>query len=287
MTEAEAAAVAWAGRALDSPVTAVRRLTGGMTSLMLHLTHRSGYDSVLRLVTEEPWRRHGAALTRREAETQQHLRSSPVPAPVTLALDAAGDHTGDAAHLMSWLRGEADAMRCDEAALVAMAELLAAIHDVDVEPPPRTFQSWAGEEKRVVPPFADDPAIWRRAFDVLADGDPPHVGCFLQRDFGPHNLLWTGDRVTGVVDWVETSTGPAWLDVAHGASNLALRHGADVADRFAAAYAATTGQRPEPYWDVLDVVGFLPAPGGRVFALGADGWRRLEGHLARVLARVT
>ncbi len=280
------AAVGWAGRSLGRPVTGATRLTGGMTSLMLHLTHDSGPDSVLRLVTESPWRRHGAELVRREADTQRVLASTPVPAPRSLALDADGEHTGDAAHLMSHVPGEADAMRCDDAALLAMAGLLAAIHDVTVVTPPREFQSWAWEEKRVVPPFAHEPATWRRAFDVLAGGDPAWEPCFLQRDFGPHNLLWTGDRITGVVDWVETSTGPAWLDVAHGASNVALRHGTDVAGRFSSAYAAATGRRPEPYWDVLDVVGFLPAPGGRAFRLGEHGWRRLEGHLARVLREV-
>lgn len=277
------AAVGWAARVLGRPVTDVVPLTGGMTSRMLRLTHERGDDSVLRLVTEEPWRSHGAELVRREAETQCALAATPVPAPESLALDAEGGEAGHAAHLMTWVSGEPDPERCDPAALGAMARLLAAIHEVQVEPMPRIFQSWAWEEKWVVPPFAHDPATWRRAFDVLAEGGPDWEPCFLQRDFGPRNLLWTGDRITGVVDWVETSTGPTWLDVAHGAANLALRHGTEVAGRFAAAYVATTGRQPQPWFDVLDVVGFLPAPGGRVFPLGEGGWRRLEDHLARVL----
>lgn len=277
-------ALGWAGRVLERPVVRATPLTGGMTSLMLRLTHDRGEDTVLRLVTEEPWRRHGAELARREAATQQALAGTGVPAPRSLALDAEGRQAGVAAHLMTRLPGEADAMRAEEAELVAMARLLAAIHDVEVDPAPREFQSWAWPAKRVVPAWAGDPATWRRAFDVLAGGDPRWEPCFLQRDFGPHNLLWSGSRISGVVDWVETSTGPAWLDVAHGASNLALRHGTAVAARFSAAYAATTGRRPEPYWDVLDVVGFLPSPGGRTMRLGDGGWRRLEEHLARVLA---
>ncbi len=277
------ASVAWAGRVLGRPVTGVTTLTGGMTSRMLRLSHARGEDSVLRLVTEEPWRRHGAELTRREAATQLVLATRPVPAPRTLALDADGDHADHAAHLMSWLPGEADAMRCDAEAVLAMARLLAEIHEVRVEPMPREFQSWAWPAKRVVPAFARDPDTWRRAFELLEASEPPWEPCFLQRDFGPHNLLWSEDRITGVVDWVETSTGPAWLDVAHGASNLALRHGTEVAGQFAAAYVATTGRHPQPYFDVLDVVGFLPAPGGRAMAIGEAGWRRLEEHLARVL----
>jgi len=284
--EADAAAIAWAGQVLGRPVSGVTQLTGGMTSRMLRLSHDTGDDSVLRLITEEPWRRDGAELARREATTQQTLVASPVPAPRSLALDAHGRQAGHAAHLMSWLPGERDAMRGDPAALRAMAELLGEIHEVRVQPMPREFQSWSLPSKWVVPDWSDASGTWRRAFDVLAAGDPPWEPCFLQRDFGPHNLLWTGDRITGVVDWVETSTGPAWLDVAHGASNLALRNGTEVASRFSSAYVDLTGRQPEPYWDVLDVVGFLPDPGGRVMPLGADGWRRLEEHLARVLTEL-
>lgn len=276
--------VSWAAARTGRPVVSSVALTGGMTSTMLRLTHRSGPDLVLRSITEQPWLRHGAELVAREAETQVLLKGTPVPAPVSLALDADGSATGHPAHLMTFLEGDPDTGRSDEAALASMAELLAAIHGVTPDSLPRRFQSWAGEEKWVVPPFAHDAAVWRRAFEVLAVGDPDWEPCFLHRDFGPHNLLWEGDRVSGIVDWVETSTGPAWLDVAHAASNLALRHGTGVASRFASAYAATTGRTPAPYWDVFDVVGFLPAPGGRAFRFGGDWWRRLEDHLARVLA---
>jgi hypothetical protein len=34
-----------------------------------------------------------------------------------------------------------------------------------------------------------------------------------------------GPRISGVVDWVETSWGPADLDVAHCSTNLVLLHG--------------------------------------------------------------
>ncbi|MET8446441.1 phosphotransferase [Streptomyces sp. NPDC005209] len=54
--------------------------------------------------------------------------------------------------------------------------------------------------------------------DVLRRDPPPYEGRFLHRDFRPGNVLFTGAgeelRVSGVVDWVETSWGPADLDVA-------------------------------------------------------------------------
>jgi aminoglycoside phosphotransferase (APT) family kinase protein len=280
------AAVAWAAATTGRDVVSATRLTGGMTSTMLRLAHAEGEDTVLRLVTEEPWRRHGAALTRREADTQRTLAATPVPAPGSLAVDEHGEHAGVAAHLMTYLPGEPDPTRADDPALQEMARLLASIHDVAADPPPRDFETWAWEEKRVVPPWAEDPATWRRAFAVLTEGEPAYERCFLQRDFGPRNLLWEADRVAGVVDWVETSTGPAWLDVAHGATNLALRHGTEVAHRFRGAYAAETGRSPEPYWDVVDVVGFLPTPGGPAVLSSPVAQQRTEHHLARVLERI-
>ena len=66
--EPDAAAIAWAGQVLGRPVSGVTQLTGGMTSRMLRLSHDTGDDTVLRLITEEPWRRHGAELARREAD---------------------------------------------------------------------------------------------------------------------------------------------------------------------------------------------------------------------------
>ena len=92
--------------------------------------------------------------------------------------------------------------------------------------------------------------------------------------------------MSGVVDWVETSIGPAWLDVAHCCTNIAIGHGSDAADRFAAAYVARTGREPQPYFDVMDIVGFLPPPGRDGFITDAGERRRLEERLRTVLRRL-
>ena len=122
-----------------------------------------------------------------------------------------------------------------------MADLLVTIHDQRPAEPFRTFQSWAWEEKWVVPSWSRHPDSWRRAFEVLAGPAPAYEPTFLHRDFGHRNLLWSGDAVTGVVDWVETSTGPVWLDAAHAASNLALAFGTRPAQDFLRRYAAASG----------------------------------------------
>ena len=254
-------ALAWAGSALGSPVVSADPLDGGMTSTMLALRDEAGTASVLRLMTNEPWRTHGAELAARERTAQLALAGTPVPAPVSLGLDAEGAATGGvAAHLMSRLPGSAlvDVVDAD---LDAMADLLAAIHSVRPAVPFRTFQSWAWEEKSVVPTWTKRPTSWSRAFELLSGPTPTYEPTFLHRDFGHRNLLWQGGSISGVVDWVETSTGPAWLDAGHAASNLAVAFGAGPAVAFLERWAATSGTSPEPHWLVMDAVGYLPPPG--------------------------
>ncbi len=275
--------VAWAASHLGHPVTRATPLTGGWTSTMLRLDDESGASFVLRLMTNEPWRTHGAGLTTREREVQQLLAGSAVPVPTSFALDAEGDRAGHPAHLMSLLPGRVEEDRIDDASLRRLASLLVDIHATRPPEPPRDYQSWAWPAKWVVPPWATRPAVWQQAFEVLAQDPPAFEPTFLHRDFHARNVLWQDGEISGVVDWVETSWGPAWLDVAHCRTNLAIRHGSAVADRFAAAYVALCGREPDAYWDVMDAVGFLPPPGVEGLFTDAAELARLEEHLASVL----
>ncbi len=276
--------VAWAESRLGCRVARATPLTGGWTSTMLRLDDESGGVSVLRLMTNEPWRTHGAGLTTRESRTQAVLAGSRVPVPTSLALDATGDEAGHPAHLMSLLPGTVDEDAVDDPSLDRLAALLADIHATRPSEPPRDYQSWAWPAKWVAPSWALVPDVWRAAFEVLAGDPPAFEPTFLHRDFNLRNVLWLDGEVSGVVDWVETSWGPAWLDVAHLRTNLAIRHGTAVADRLTAAYVAVSGRTPDPYWDVMDVVGFLPPPGGAGFITDPAERVRLEGHLAALLS---
>ncbi len=260
---------AWVEAATGVPVVAVVRLTGGYSSRMLALEHSDGQQTVLRQLVLEPWRRHARGLLEREATVQAQLAGSGVAVPVPLAVDPTGERAGDPSLLMTRLPGRIDLCRRDTAALADLAQVLLAVHRVRPEPGrwPRDYQSWATESKRSVPPWSRDDGLYAEAFARLAEPPPAYQPTFLHRDFQPGNVLWDDGRVSGVVDWVETSSGPADLDVAHCASNLATLHGAQVGAAFAAAYDAAGGERAadrddRTYWQLLDLVGFLPA-GGR------------------------
>src|SRR5690348_2714767 len=94
------AALAWA-TTTTGPLAGTRELSGGWTSSMLRLDPEQGDPAVLRVMTREPWRTHGEGLTTREHEVQRLLEDTPVRAPRTLALDAAGGSCGHPAHLMT------------------------------------------------------------------------------------------------------------------------------------------------------------------------------------------
>jgi aminoglycoside phosphotransferase (APT) family kinase protein len=276
-------AVAWAESVLGGPIADVAELPGGMTSTMLALSPASGPPAVLRLMTNEPWRSHGADLTRRERSAQDALASTAVPAPASLGIDAEGTFNGVSAHLMSRLPGVPTG-GVDGAVVEAMAEMLARIHEVRPAVPFRPYQSWAWEAKWVVPSWTRHPDAWQRAFDLLAGEPPAFAPTFLHRDYSHRNLLWSGASISGVVDWVETSTGPAWLDAAHAATNLAVGFGPEPARSFLEAYGALTGTKPDRYWLVMDAVGFLPPP-GKAPMFGSPGeLERLDDWLLHVVA---
>jgi hypothetical protein len=71
--------------------------------------------------------------------------------------------------------------------------------------------------------------------------------------------------------------------VAHTRSILAIHHGTEVADRFGAEYVALTGREPQPYFDVMDVVGLLPHPDRVPFLSDPEHQERLETHLLSLL----
>ncbi|SFF69010.1 Phosphotransferase enzyme family protein [Actinoplanes philippinensis] len=159
---------------------------------MLLLTGDDAEQSVLRMMTKEPWRRHAPGLLARESAVQSQLAGSPIPAPRSLALDLSGDHAGAPAHLMSRLPGK---LRLHEAAddvVTALARVLTDIHRFEPEGgKPREYQSWASPGKRVVPTWAQQPELWNEAFALLAQPVPVYDGKFLHRDFHPGNVLWS------------------------------------------------------------------------------------------------
>ncbi|MFF7788776.1 alpha/beta fold hydrolase [Streptomyces sp. NPDC007991] len=262
-----------AGRKVDKSTF----LTGGWSSQMRQLTLDDGTAVALRTFVKPFFRRHAPGLLAREAQVLTLLAGQEgVPAPELTGVDATAEHCDHPCLLMSRLPGR---VRVDEEDLDRRVDLLAAqlarIHRVVPVERPRPYQAWTSPERVRAPAGA----MWERAVDVIRRDPPPYEGCFLHRDYHPGNVLFTGSgdglRISGVVDWVETSWGPADLDVAHCSTALALLYGPECGLGFREHYAARGGHRladgPDHlYWRLLDALAYAPDA-----AKLAGPWREL------------
>lgn len=231
---------------------------------------RASYSLVLRSFVDPLFVRHAEGLLSREADVLELLADTDVPVARLHDVDASAEFCDHPSLLMSWLPGS---VRVGGEHVERVVELLAremaGIHGVTVaeERRPRVYQAWTSSERVRVPARAGEPELWKRATEVIRRPTPEYRGCLLHRDFHPGNALFSGEgrglAITGVVDWVETSWGPADLDVAHCATSLALLHGVPAAMELAGRYAAaggTLGERAADhlYWRVLDTLAFAP-----------------------------
>ncbi|MFD7530612.1 alpha/beta fold hydrolase [Streptomyces sp. NPDC059849] len=278
-----------------------RLLVGGWSSQMRRLTLDDGTELVQRTFVKPFFRHHGPGLLNREASVLALLAGQDsIPAPGLVAVDATAEHCDHPTLLMSALPGR---VRVDGDDLDRRLDLLAAqlvrVHGVVPAERPRPYQAWTSPERVRTP----DGPLWERAVDVIRRDPPPHEGRFLHRDFHPGNVLFAGTgpelRITGVVDWVETSWGPADLDVAHCSTALALLHGPayglDFRDRYEAQGGHGLATGPDHlYWRLLDALHYCPDAAklaGPWRELGRDDLtpevlgERLEAYVAGLLRR--
>ncbi|MBB0231472.1 phosphotransferase family protein [Streptomyces calidiresistens] len=276
----------WVERSLPAGTRVIggRPLRGGWTSEMWHLETVDAEGTrggvVLRSLVREFFRRHAPGLLGREARVLELLAPGPVPAARLLAVDPTGEHADHPSLLMTFLPGglrlgsrDGEPAEHLDHRLRLLARQLADIHRFEPAPAdrPRTWQAWTAADRVRVPAGTGRPEVWRRAVEVIRRPPPEpsaYRPCFLHRDHHPGNVLFSGppggERITGVVDWVETSTGPADLDVAHCSSALALLHGADTGLGFADHYLREGGRElaavpaDRLYWYLVDALAFAP-----------------------------
>ncbi|MFD8481530.1 phosphotransferase family protein [Kitasatospora sp. NPDC059673] len=254
-------------------IEGVARLRGGWTSEMRRLSivgPQGRRALVLRSFVKPFFVQHADGLLSREATILRLLDGTDVPAAALVDADSTAASCDHPSLLMSLLPG---AVTVDDQGAEHRADLLAEqllrIHRVEVSPEtrPRTWQAWTAPDRVRLPESSARPELWQRAVEVIRQDPPAHRPCFLHRDFHPGNVLFEGvgedARISGVVDWVETSWGPADLDVAHCSTALALLHGVPLGMSFADRYAAAGGQLDEDraahlYWRLIDALAFAP-----------------------------
>ncbi|MFF3631254.1 phosphotransferase family protein [Streptomyces sp. NPDC002164] len=283
-----AATRAWVEKSLapGERIEAVEQLRGGWTSWMRRVDVSGPQGArvlVLRSFVKPFYVRHAPGLLTREADVLRLLADGTgVPAARLVAVDARAEHCDHPSLLMTLLPGR---VRVDDAGaperIGPLARQLADIHAVRVTHAnrPRTYQAWTAPGRVQVPAATGRAGLWRRAVDVIRREPPSYEPRFLHRDFHPGNVLFAesgaGVRVSGVVDWVETSWGPADLDVAHCSTALALLHGVSTGMGFAGQYTCAGGRLADDdadhlYWRLLDALAYAPDA-----EKGAVPWREL------------
>jgi aminoglycoside phosphotransferase (APT) family kinase protein len=291
----------WVARAVGEGARVVgeRRLSGGITSSMDQLTveTRTGLRQqvVLRRWTPGSWddtTAEAPVFVDGERQVLERLEATDIPAPRFIAADPMGESTGVPALLMSRVAGRMDLAPADQKAwLRQIATMAVRIHALDLHAPQ---DEW--EPRNVpIPPWASKPSDWRAAAELVRGPVPEYDVRFSHGDYQHFNLLWRHGRLTGVVDWVSASRGPADVDVGHCRLNLAVLYSAELAADFLAAYEAAAGRRVDPYWDVRcatapafeDWTQYIPIQvGGRVPFDLAGMTKRVDELLGAALGRL-
>jgi aminoglycoside phosphotransferase (APT) family kinase protein len=238
-----------------------KRLTGGLTSIVHQLTvERNGCREqyVLRWwVQDSKWQQWIARAVPLETAVLTKLDASGIPAPRVIG-STTDQALGSPAVLMTRVPGTVYLMPRDrDRWLRQMAQMLSRIHTLALDGKP--FESWLDRRRLSAPPDASRTDIWQQAIALLAEERPPARACFLHRDYQHFNLLWSRERLTGVVDWAEACIGPPEIDVGHCRLNLTVLFSASVADRFLAIYEAESGHRVDAWWDIHALLSYGPA----------------------------
>jgi aminoglycoside phosphotransferase (APT) family kinase protein len=226
-----------------------------------------------------------------EAAVLDLLDDTEVPAPRLLAADPYGRICDVPALLTTRVPGRHAARPWDmEGYLIAMAQALARVHEVPLDkalPPYAPYYDPSTRGERRPPEWSGSPELWERVFATLAGPAPQTPAGFIHRDFHPGQTVWSGDRLTGIVDWTTGSNGPYGIDLARMRINLALDYGVDVAGRFQAIYREATGRdMRHPYWDLTDAAdAVLDMPVPRTQEV-ADRYGRLEHWVAIALSEL-
>ena len=243
---------------------------GGTSSAIHAVTvedeHGLRHPLVLRRYVRADWLAREPDLAEHEARVLDLLAGSEVPAPRLVAVDPRGDECDVPAVLMTRLPGRIrwSPRRVDEyldrlvAALVAI-HAVAAPESLRIRPFARYY-----EGETLYPPAGSAcPEAWARAIAVHAGPAPTDERSFIHRDYHPGNVLWTGDAVSGIVDWASASIGCPDADVGHCRINLA-RHlgprGRGPVHRDVRRAGAGRGDY-DPYWDLVAAVGMMDETG--------------------------
>lgn len=249
--------LAWVAASMGrgSRIVGYRRLTGGFCSAVNRVTvERRGVRTFV-VLRQYPAGFGEEASLEEEIANLGVVAGSGLPVPRILATDVAGVSTGGAPSLlMTRLPGHVHLNPQDPRSWMAgIAEIAALLHSLDLPAP--TFRPWrdswiAPLDELQAPVDAQNPALWKAAFRVIAEPPPKDTAVFLHCDFLPVNMLWSRGKITGLTDWNGIYRGPRAYDVGHCRRYLAALYSPEWSEQLWSLYESIAGATLDPWWDL-------------------------------------
>ncbi|HEY6738287.1 MAG TPA: aminoglycoside phosphotransferase family protein, partial [Actinopolymorphaceae bacterium] len=108
--------------------------------------------------------------------------------------------------------------------------------------------------------WISDPALARAVVEAASDNSPGQLQPVLVHgDYQPLNMLWQGQRLSGVVDWAYAGSGPREIDVGLCRFSLAVVFSEQTAETFLSLYEAEAGVQVDPRADIRALLSFEPS----------------------------
>ncbi len=277
---------AWVESVVGQPVERLERLLGGTSSEVDRCWLRDGSTCVVRHITNREWLQREPVLITQEAAALDLLAGSGIPAPRHIASDAVAGLLV-MTDLPGTVRVDAGEMGRGASALGEMAAAIAAV-ELPLDHGLNGWRSWVPADLHA--PEWGERALWDEAIGAFLAHPQPLVDApvLVHRDLHPLNILWDGNQIVGVVDWVNACVGHPHADLGHCRWNLTLLDGPESADVFLRSRGV---ENYDPWWDVCAVMGTLPGPIDTTAweALGRPGLKvveAMESVLRGALARL-
>jgi aminoglycoside phosphotransferase (APT) family kinase protein len=254
-------AVRWVERTVGPGARMLRavRLTGGITSNIDRITLRTPGNDAIEVVLRRYRGGSGqpVGLIHRESAALTAIADHDIAAPGLLAADATGKHAGVPCLLMTALPGKPWLPAMDLPAFVQhLAAVLTRIHNItglQLDPTdPHTFHADADRS------WLTDPGLARTLVHAATNIHNVEPSVLVHGDYQPMNVLWTAEKISGVIDWTYTGTGRRAMDVGHCRLALAVLYSAETAEEFLRCYESEAGHPVDPRHDIRALLTYNP-----------------------------
>lgn len=250
----------------------VHLLLGGASANMHAIQFHNDTSYVIREITDQTWLKEEPDLLLQEKTVLQALASSDIPTPNFVATDLYGEFAEHPTLIMTKLTGAINQLPSTTEKMVErLAQTLIRIHE-HKQIIPYLYSPYRTKTKLTIPSWTAHREKWQQLKNYIENHEaPPFTNVFIHRDFHLNNVLWENGKITGIVDWINSCTGPRYIDVAHCRWNLAMTHSVQLADYFLQTYNTYhTVDSYDVYWDILSLFDIFP---GKVTVY--KGWSHL------------